>query len=113
MRLAAAIRKRLAPFLIVSAALHLVISLFLLLVPRHVQTRVVEQPAMKIYPAALLFAGDRERSDGKRATSSCEGSPGFCAGEYRGRERSGPVECGSGVSGVLAASAGGRSIAAA
>jgi TonB family protein len=57
MRLAAAIRKRLAPFLIVSAALHLVISLFLLLVPRHVQTRVVEQPAMKIYPAALLFAG--------------------------------------------------------
>ena len=57
MQFVAAIRRRLMPFVVLSVALHIGLSIFLFLIPRHVQTRVVEQPSVKIYPAALLFAG--------------------------------------------------------
>jgi TonB family protein len=57
MHLAARFRRRLVRFLVLSAALHILISTIVLVIPRHQKAQLVEQQPTKFYPAMLLFAG--------------------------------------------------------
>jgi TonB family protein len=57
MRIAARLRRRIVRFLVLSAALHVLISLIVFVMPRRQKAQVVEEKPTKIYPAMLMFAG--------------------------------------------------------
>jgi TonB family protein len=57
MRIAARFRRSIMRFLALSAALHLLISTIVLVIPRHQKAQVVEQQPTKFYPAMLMVAG--------------------------------------------------------
>ena len=57
MRIAARLRRRIVGFLALSAALHILISTIVLMVPRRPKTQVVEAKPTKFYPAMLMVAG--------------------------------------------------------
>jgi len=55
--MAARLRRRIVRFLMLSAALHLLISVIVLVIPRRQKTQVVEEKPTKFYPAMLMVAG--------------------------------------------------------
>ena len=57
MQITARLRKGIVRFLALSAALHLLISAIVLVIPRRQKAQVVEEKPTKFYPAMLMFAG--------------------------------------------------------
>jgi hypothetical protein len=57
LRISEKLRRRIVWFVALSAALHVLVTALLLLVPRHQKAPVVIQLPEKIYPAMLSFAG--------------------------------------------------------
>ncbi len=57
MRLSEKLRRRIVLFLALSAALHLLVTAIMLMVPRQQRVRVVEQKPARFYPAMISFAG--------------------------------------------------------
>ena len=57
MRFSERFRRRIVRFLALSAALHLLISAIMLVIPRHQKAAVAEEKPTKFYPAMLMFAG--------------------------------------------------------
>jgi TonB family protein len=57
MRIAARLRRSIVRFLALSAALHLLISAIVFVIPRRQKAQVVEEKPTKFYPAMLMVAG--------------------------------------------------------
>jgi len=57
MRIAERLRPRMVRFLVLSGALHVLVTAILLMMPRRQPVRAAAQPATKFYPAMLLIAG--------------------------------------------------------